>query len=174
MVRARTDPLALVPAVRAAIADIDPDMPVEEVRLLDEVIDSGLARPRFYAFLFSIFGVLALVLTTLGVVGVAAYTVAQRTTEIGVRMALGASPASVLRLVLLQGLTLVTLGIGVGMMATWWLVRLVEGFLYGVTPTDVPTLLTVSALLGLVALLALAIPARRAAAVDPVRALRAE
>lgn len=172
LIRSHGDPLALVPRVREAVWALDPELPIEEIRTLEQAIAATMAGPRFYALLFSIFGALAITLAALGVASVAAYSVAAQTREIGVRMALGASPASVLRKVLADGAALVVLGIGLGLMATWWAGRLLEGFLYGVTPMDTPTLTSVCGALVLVALVAIALPARRAASVDPVRVLR--
>jgi putative ABC transport system permease protein len=174
IMRTSGDPAALIPAAREAVWAIDSEQPIEQIATLEAALAESMARPRFYTFLFSVFGGLALVLSAAGVFGLAAYSVAQRTHEIAVRMALGAQPGAVLWMVLRQGMGAITLGVGIGLLATRWLGRFVEGFLYGTRPTDPLTLAFVCATLGVVALVALALPARRATRVDPVRVLQEE
>ena len=133
-----------------------------------------MAAPRFNSTLLGIFAAVALVLTIVGLYGVMSYSVAQRTNEIGIRMALGARVTDVLTLVFKQGMTLVLIGEAIGLAGAFALTRLIRGMLFGVTPTDFTTFVGVAAMLALVALLATLIPARRAAKVDPLVALRYE
>lgn len=175
VVRTRGDPLDAIPAVRRALRELDAQEPVHEVRTMEQVISASMAQPRFYGFLFAVFGVLGLVLASVGVFGVAAYTVARRTREIGVRIAVGATAGDILQLILGRGLAVVAAGLVVGLIAARWLGRFIEGFLYaGVTPADRVTLILVCSTLLLVALLALAIPAHRGIRVNPVDVLREE
>ena len=131
-----------------------------------------LSPRRFQTGLLGLFAVIALVLACVGIYGVMHYSVAQRTHEIGIRMALGARSGDVLRMVIRQGLTLALTGLAVGLAGAWWLTRILSTLLYGVTPADPPTFLSVSFLLVVVAALASSIPAWRAAKVDPLQALR--
>jgi predicted permease len=174
MVRASGDPAALAGAVRAAIHETDPRVPVGNVRTLDEVLSDSVAFHRFHMLLIAIFAGLALVLAAVGTYGVMSYLVAQRTHELGVRVALGAEPGDVLALVLRRGLALAGGGALLGLLGSAALTRLLASQLYGVRPLDPATFGAVTALLLLVALLACWIPARRAARVDPVVALRSE
>jgi putative ABC transport system permease protein len=137
-------------------------------------LSNALAEPRFYLILLGCFAGFTLVLVALGIYGVMAYSVTQRTHEIGIRMALGADQAQVLRLMLQQGLLLALLGIGIGIAAALALARLMAAFLFGVPATDPLTFAAIAVLLLLVALLACYLPARRAAKVDPLVALRCE
>lgn len=167
-------PLSVVPALRELVASMNPNLPLSEVRTLEEVTDQALAEPRFSAFLFGIFGALALLLAAVGLYGVLAYFVARRTREIGIRMAVGADRLSVSRLVLAEGLLVAGSGIAAGVVASLAATRLLTGQLYGVKPADPATFTAVTLLLLAVAALASYLPARRAAAVSPVRALRRE
>jgi putative ABC transport system permease protein len=142
--------------------------------MMDELLDNTVSERRLAMLLLSAFAVLALVLVTLGIYGVMAFTVGQRTHEIGIRMALGARRASVLALVVRRGMTLVLIGLAVGLAATYGLTRLLRSLLFGVEPTDPLILGTVPVFLALVALAACYLPARRAAGVDPLLALRSE
>jgi putative ABC transport system permease protein len=165
---------ALAPAVRAAIASVDKDRPVSRVRTIDTVAFQANARPRFRAVLVGTFATLALVLAMVGVFGVLAYSVQQRTREFGVRIALGASTSSVLRLVLSSAGRLVTIGAAVGLVTAAALSRTISTFLFGVLPLDPITFIAVPIVLVVTALAAVAAPAWRAARVDPVVAFRAE
>jgi putative ABC transport system permease protein len=174
MVRASGDPAALAGAVRAAIHDTDPRVPVGRVRALDEVLSESVAFHRFQMLLIAVFAALALLLAAVGTYGVMSYLVAQRTHEIGVRVALGAVPHDVLGMVLRRGLALAGGGAVLGLIGAAVLTRLLTSQLYGVRPLDPLTFGAVTAVLLLVALVACAIPARRATRVDPMVALRAE
>ena len=144
------------------------------MRVFEDYLAQSLARPRFNAFLLAIFAGVALILTAIGIYGVMAYSVAQRRQEIGIRMALGAQKADVLRLVVGGGMRLTALGVLIGVSAAFFLTRLLGSLLYGVTAFDLPTFSAVAALLGAIALLACWLPARRASGVSPLVALRSE
>jgi predicted permease len=173
-VRAHGNPSALSGALREQIRAIDSALPLAEVRPMAEVIGSSIAQPRFRTTLLSLFGAAALLLAAIGIYGVLAYTVAQQTREIGIRMALGANPGRVLRLVLGRGLRLAGAGMVIGVLAALMLTRLLNSLLFGVSATDPITFAAVAGLLFAVALLACYVPARRAMRVDPMVALRYE
>jgi putative ABC transport system permease protein len=141
---------------------------------MDQLLARTLSEAKFRLLLFGLFGVLALVLAAIGIYGVMATSVSQRTHEIGLRMALGAQKRDVLRLIIRQGMTSVIVGIGAGLAFAFALTRLMSTLLFGVTPTDPATLALITILLGIVALLACYLPARRAMKVDPLVALRYE
>jgi predicted permease len=161
-------------ALRREVAAIDPTVPLQEPMPVSEFVRLSLLPQRVVAGVAGVFAAVGLVLSALGVFGLVSYSVAQRTHEMGVRMALGAQPRDVLRLVLRQGLRVTVLGLAVGVAGALAATRLLQGLLYGVSPTDAWTFVGVSALLALVALLASYFPARRATKVDPVVALRYE
>jgi putative ABC transport system permease protein len=168
------DPAALVPSVRAAIAEVDRQQPIFNVTPMTELIATSMAQRRFSLVLMLIFGATALLLAAVGIYGVMSYTVAQRTQEIGIRVALGASPSSVLGMVVRDGMRLVLIGLALGLAGAFATSRLVASLLYGVTATDLVTYGAIALVLALVALLATVIPARRATRVDPMLALRAD
>ncbi len=174
VIRAAIEPTALTAAAAREIHALDPDQPIADVRTLDAVVAKSIARPRFNALLLSIFAGVALVLASVGIYGVMNYSASQRTQEIGIRMALGAKPGDILRLVVGHGMKLTAAGIAIGLTASLALTRVISNLLFGVTATDLPTFLGVSALLTAVALLANYFPARRATRVNPVVALRYE
>jgi predicted permease len=174
MVRATVDPFSMVTGVRRRVAETGRDQPVYNVQTMQQIVSDSVADRRFSMLLLGIFAALALVLAWVGVYGVISYTASQRTHEIGIRMALGAGRADVLRLVLGQGLALILIGVGIGLAAALGLTRLMSSMLYGVRPTDLLTFGVVALVLAGVAVLASYIPARRAAKVDPVVALRYE
>ena len=172
-VRTSVDPQSVLPEVRQVLRQWDATMPLPTARTMTEVLRGNLWTARLGAMLLAVFGLLAVTLTTVGVYGVMAYSVTQRTHEIGIRMALGAAHADVLRMVLRHGLKLTLLGVAVGLTAAFGATRLIASLLF-VSPTDALTFATISALLALVAMVASLLPARRAARVDPLVALRQE
>jgi predicted permease len=174
VVRTKLEPFSLSAEIQRELDEASGKMPVAHVRSMQQVVGASTARNDFYATLLTIFAVTALVLAAIGVYGLAAFSVQQRTQEIGVRMALGASPATVLGMVVMQGMQLGLAGMVLGVGAALALTRLMRSLLYGVKPWDPATILLVAALLGGVALVATYLPARRASRVDPIVALRYE
>ncbi len=174
LVRTHGDPAALAPALRNAVWAIDPNQPISDINTLEKIVADNIAQPRLNMLLMGLLGALALVLATVGIYALLSYAVTQRTQEIGIRLALGAQVADVLKLILKQGMILVVIGEVLGLAGAFALTRLLRGLLFGVTPTDATTFAAVSAVLITVALLACYIPARRATKVDPLVALRYE
>ncbi|HEY8412590.1 MAG TPA: ABC transporter permease [Pyrinomonadaceae bacterium] len=174
VVRTNRDAASLAGAVRQAVWAVDKDQPVSDVRTMDQVFAAAISRERFQMLLLALFATLALVLACVGLYGVISYAVAQRTHEIGLRMALGAQPRDVLRLVIRQGMVLTFAGLLLGTVGALAATRVMTELLYGVTSTDAVTFVGVGGLLVLVAFLACFIPARRATKVDPLVALRYE
>jgi putative ABC transport system permease protein len=168
------DPLVLVPSVRAAIRELDPNVAAYEVQTMDEVVSRSLWRQRFQGEVLGAFALLALILTAVGIYGVISYAVAQRTRELGVRIALGATGRDVLGLILGHGTRLVLAGVAIGIVAALGLAQIVASLLHGVGPTDPVTFVAVSATLAAVAVAACYVPARRATKVDPLVAMRVE
>jgi ABC-type antimicrobial peptide transport system permease subunit len=173
-VRTGLEPSGTIALLRELVKSLDANVPVFGVRTMAQQKDGSLALQRMAAALLSGFGVLALLLAALGVYGVLAYSVSRRTREIGVRVALGAQIADVLVLVLRQGIRLVTTGVVLGLAGAFAATRLLRGFLYEVQPLDLLTFVTVVVVLAVVAVFACWLPARRAAKVDPMEALRYE
>jgi len=174
IVRTTTDANGLIAAVKNGIWAIDKDQPIYQINLVEDRVSDALAEPRFYLFLFGCFAGLTLLLVSMGIYGVMAYSVAQRTREIGIRMALGADRADVLKLALKHGMRLTLAGVGIGIAATLGLSRLMASLLFGAPATDPAALAAVALLLTMVALLACYVPARRATNIDPLAALRDE
>jgi putative ABC transport system permease protein len=170
----RDDPHTLIPALRAAVREIDPKLALYDVQTFEEAVSKSLWRQRLQGNVLSIFAALALVLACTGLYGVIAYAVAERTRELGVRMALGATRNDVLRLVLGQSGRLVLTGIALGIGAALIGVHMLDSLLYGVRAIDPATFVAVPVLLAFVALAAALVPARRAARVDPLIAMRGE
>jgi putative ABC transport system permease protein len=169
-----SDANAITNSVRKELAAMDPTIPLTSVRVFDEYISRSLARPRFNTLLLSIFAGTALVLTAIGIYGVLAYSVAQRTSEIGIRIALGAGKSSIFRLIVGQAMTLVGISLVVGLAGAFVATRLLNSLLFGVGASDPGTFAGIVLLVSLVAFIAAWVPARRATRVDPIIALRAE
>jgi putative ABC transport system permease protein len=174
LVKTTNDPRSLIPAVQREVNAMDKELPVFNIKTMDDYLASSVATPRFNTTLLSVFAAVALVLTIVGLYGVMSYSVAQRTNEIGLRMALGAQTRDVLRLIVSQGFKLVILGLAIGLVGASALMRVIASLLFGVTTKDPLTFVGVAVLLAFVALGACYIPARRAARVDPMEALRYE
>ena len=174
ILRTTGDPMSLVPAVRRALAEVDPNKPASNIRTVEQLLDQQIQYVRLYVLLLGIFGAVAAVLAAIGIYGVMAYSVAERTREIGIRMALGAGSRDVLALVVRQALLLVGIGLAIGLAGSLALTRLIKSALYEVTATDPATFTAVSLFLVAVAVTACLIPTRRAVEVDPTVALRYE
>lgn len=174
LVRSRLESAQLTAVIRERVHAADPALPVYNIQTMQDAMAESVAQPRFYTMLLTGFAGLALLLAALGIYGVVSYSVSQRTRELGIRIALGATHDRVVRLVLGQGVMLTVIGVGVGLVGAYWLVHLLASLLYGVGATDAATFAAVSVLLIGVASLASYLPARRAARVDPVVAMRAE
>jgi putative ABC transport system permease protein len=172
--RTQGDPLRMANAVRRAIWSVDPSQTIQFVKPLEDIIGTSVARQRVLAWLLGVFGLIGLTLGALGIYGVLAFAVAQRRKEIGVRVALGASPRSVMRLIVGRGIALATFGIVIGVAGARLLSQTMQSVLYGIQPTDAMTFVEVIVVLFVAALLASWLPARRALQIDPVSALRAE
>jgi len=174
VVRTASDPASMVPAIRSQVLSVDKDQPVSDIMTMEQRVAKSVAAKRFVMFLLGAFSILALGLAAVGIYGVMAYLVTQRTQEIGVRMALGAQKRDVLNLVVKKGMALAIIGTAIGLVASLALTRLMRSLLFEVTPTDWLTFVITSIVLLTVALLACYIPARRATKVDPLTALRYE
>jgi putative ABC transport system permease protein len=174
VVRSAVDPASLTSSIRAAVAAIDKDQPLFDIHTMQQLVDDSISTRRLTLVLLGIFSALAVILAAIGIYGVMAYSVALRTQEIGIRMALGAQQKDVLRLVLGQGARIAFFGVAIGLATAAALARLLSSLLFSVSASDPFTFATVAALLVAVALLACYIPARRALRVDPIIALRYE
>ena len=174
VLRTTGEPTALIRSVRSAVATLDSQLPLGQFRTMEEVRGESVSQPRFLMFVFSAFSVVALSIAVIGIYGVIAYGVAQRRKEIGIRVALGARPATVAGMVVRQGMVLAGLGIAAGLGLALLLTRFLASFLFSVTPTDPLTLALVVAALAAAALAATYIPAVRATRTDPVEVLRAD
>jgi putative ABC transport system permease protein len=174
VLRTDGDPAAIAPTVQREIRALDPNQPVSDVRTMDQVMSEAVSRSRFNTLLLGLFAGLATLLSAVGIFGVMNYSVALRTREIGLRLAVGAQPRQVLLLVLKQGLILTIVGVGLGLAAAFALTRLLSGLLFGVEAVDATTFTTMSLLLMMVSLVACYLPARRAMRIDPMLALRYE
>jgi putative ABC transport system permease protein len=174
VLRTSVPPASLGAEMRETVWALDPTLPVADLQPMDNVLFDSVARPRFLTLLLLIFGSVALALAAVGTYGVMSYTVAERSHEMGIRMALGAKASSVVRLVMRQGLTVAGLGLGVGLVGALVLTKLMSSILFGVGARDVTTFVSVPLLLTAVAVVACLVPARRATKVDPIEVLRAE
>ncbi|HVI70313.1 MAG TPA: FtsX-like permease family protein, partial [Pyrinomonadaceae bacterium] len=174
VMKTNSEPRSFIPAVTKQVAALDQDVPVFSVKTMEEYLSASVAAPRFSTTLLSIFAGVALVLTIVGLYGVMSYSVAQRTNEIGIRLALGAQSRDVLLMVVKQGSTLILSGLVIGLVGAYALTRLIASLLFGVTAKDPFTFAAVAVLLAVVALIACYIPAWRATKVDPMEALRCE
>jgi putative ABC transport system permease protein len=173
-VRTKGEQAGMAASVKSAVSSVGASLVAAGIRPMEQLVSQAVSRPRFNMVLLSSFAILALVLAAIGIYGVIAYTVAQRTHEIGIRMALGATSGAVLRLVVGQGMLPVAVGLGAGLLSAFALTQLLESMLFGVSPTDPATFALISLLLAVVSIAACYIPARRATRVDPMVALRYE
>jgi putative ABC transport system permease protein len=174
VMRTQGDPTALTSAIRSAVKEVDPGQPVSSVQTMDQLVSKSVAKQRFSLLLFGLFALLALLLSVIGIYGVTSYSVSQRTRELGLRMALGAQPGGILKMVIRETGTLTVIGVVLGVAAAYALTRFMEALLFGVKATDPLIFLGISAALLLVSVLAAFFPGRRATRVDPLVALRAE
>ena len=174
VLRATQNPTRLVAAARSEIQAVDAALPIASIRTMDEVLQAARSRPRFLTLLLSLFSGVALALAGLGIYGVISYSVARRTTEFGIRMAMGARPMDVISMVVGQGLRLGLIGVAAGAIGAFVLTRFISGLLFGVGAFDPATFAAMAVLLAAVTTLACYIPARRATKVDPMVALRYE
>ncbi|HEV7797778.1 MAG TPA: ABC transporter permease [Pyrinomonadaceae bacterium] len=174
VVRTSVEPTSVAASVRRAAAEVDKSAAVSDIKTMEHIVSDAVTQPRFNLFLLGLFSAIALLLSAAGIYGVTAYSVTQRTHEFGIRMALGAQVGDVLKMILRQGMLLISIGIAVGLLASFALTRLLRTLLFGVTVTDPLTFVAITLLLTVVALLACYIPARRATKVDPLTALRYE
>jgi putative ABC transport system permease protein len=169
-----SNPATITPAIRAELSAVDRNIPLTRVQIFDDYMSRSLAKMRFNTLLLSIFAGTALVLTAIGIYGVMAYSVTQRTSEIGIRIALGAGKNSIFRLVVGQAMTLVAISLVLGLAGAFAATRLLNSLLFGVGASDPVTFVAIGLLVSAVALIAAWLPARRAIRVDPIIALRAE
>jgi putative ABC transport system permease protein len=172
--RTAADPAAIMPTLEGIVHDLDKNLPVFGRRTMDTILEDSTSQQRLSMTVFAVFAIVAVTLAAVGLYGVVSHGVTERTHEIGVRMALGADPAHVLRLIVGQGLVTLGAGLVLGVTAAFALSRTIESLLFGVTPTDPVTFAVVIATLFVVGLAACALPAWRATRVDPTAALRAE
>jgi putative ABC transport system permease protein len=173
-VKTTVEPMSIAGGIIELLHGVDPNQPATRVRSLEQVREESVAGPRLTTNLLGLFGLLALAIAATGIGGVMTLAVGQRRHEIGVRMAIGARPAEILRMILGQGMALVLIGVTLGLFGALWLTHLLQQLLFEVAPTDPLTYLGVALVLGLAALVACYVPARRAARVDPLIALRTE
>jgi ABC-type antimicrobial peptide transport system permease subunit len=174
IVRVKGNPSDVAESVRRIVARVDPEQPVSTVRSMDEIVDLDVADRQQQMVLLATFASLALLLASLGLYGVLSYAVTQRSRELGLRIALGASAGSVMRMVVARGLSLTAIGLTLGLAIAWAATRTMQNLLYGVTAGDPWTFAAVVSLLGAIALLASYLPARRASRMDPIAVLRSD
>ena len=174
VVRTSSDSTSLAPAVRDEVWALDKDVPIGNIKTMDQLLSESVTEPRFRTTLIGMFAAIALVLAAVGIYGVMSYSVNQRTHEIGIRMALGAKSADVLKMVVRQGMTLTLIGVSIGVCAAFVLTRVMASLLFAVSATDLTIFISIPLILTGVALAACFVPARRATKVDPMVALRYE
>jgi len=174
VIRGSQDPKPLAAAVRSEVQVLDPNLPVSNIKTIGEMINERISAKRLMTYILAVFGLIALLLASVGIYGVMSYAVTQRTREIGVRMALGAQAVDVLKLVIKNGMTMALIGVAIGLAGAYALTRLLANLLFKVAPTDLLTFALVTGALIVVALFACYVPARRATKVDPLVALRYE
>jgi len=174
VLRGKSSAQNLITALQTTVHSLDPQLPITRLRTMEEVMSQSIAPRRFYLILVLVFAASAIVLAAVGLYGVVAHAVEQRTREFGIRMSLGAARSDVLKLLLRWALSMVALGVVTGIVGSVAITRVLSGFLFGIKPTDPVTFLAVPSLLAIIALLASYIPARRATKVDPIIALRDE
>ncbi len=174
VIRSSVEPSGLAGSIRQIVSEVDRSVPVSDVKTMDHIVGESVTQPRFNLFLLGLFSTIALLLSVAGIYGVTAYTVTQRTHELGIRIALGAQVGDVLRMILGQGMAVIGIGIAIGLVAAFLLMRLMNSLLFGVTATDPFTFAGITVVLIGAGLLACYIPARRATKVDPLEALRYE
>jgi ABC-type antimicrobial peptide transport system permease subunit len=174
VVRLKGNPGEAADPLRQIVARVDPDQPVSAVRTMDEIVDLDVADRQQQMVLLAIFASLALLLASIGIYGVLSYAVTQRSRELGLRIALGATAGSVMRMVVRRGLLLTAIGLTMGLALAWAATRAMQNVIYGVTSGDPATCAAVAGLLGAIALLASYLPARRASRIDPIAVLRAD
>jgi putative ABC transport system permease protein len=173
-VRSQVDPVGMVSAIRATVFDLDKDLPLSDIKTLDQVSSAAVARTRFTMLLLSVFAGVALLLAAIGIYGVISYSLSQRTHELGIRVALGAQNSDIIAMVAREGMSLTLVGIFVGLASAIGLTRVMSSLVYGVGITDPVTFLSIGVVLAGVALGACLVPARRALKMDPAAALRHE
>jgi putative ABC transport system permease protein len=174
VVRSTGDPDSVAGALRQVVTDVDRTVPISDVQTMKQIVSTSVTQPRFNLFLVALFSVIALLLSAAGIYGVTSYSVSQRTHELGIRMALGAQVRDVLGMILKQGMSVIAIGLVLGLGAAFVLLRLMKSLLFGVTETDPLTFVVTTVVLTFVALVACYVPARRATKVDPLEALRYE
>ena len=174
IVRTASNPAGIATAVQSAIWAVDKDQPVVNIQPMEQILWQSVAAPRIYMLLLGIFAAIALVIACAGIYGVSAYAVVRRRREIGIRLAIGATPGQIVALILRHGMVLILIGVGIGVAGSLALTKTIAGFLHGITATDAPTFLAVLVLFAVVALLSTYVPARRAARIDPTVAFRYE
>ena len=174
IVRTVPEPHTLITPISVALREASGGLPVAHIRTMDEVVSLTTSRQRLYMFLLTIFGSSALLMAAIGIYGLMAYSVQQRTQELGIRMALGAQTSSIRNMVIYQGMVLALIGVAIGIGGALWVTRFIASFLFGVKAWDAEVFILTPVLLSVVALVAIWIPARRATRVDPITALRFE
>lgn len=173
-IRTSANPVTLIPAVRAAVRDLNSSIPMYRVQTMQEYLSAAVSQPRFATILLIAFAALALLLAAIGLYGVLAYTVTQRSHEIGIRLALGAQRSDILHMVLSKALVLTSAGAGIGLCAALPVSRFLAGQIFGISRFDSIAFIGAGAVLGITTVVASLVPARRAASIDPMQALRAE